>query len=123
MDYTVRQLRRENRDLRFPQVGDFVRIPMGKIAEIQDSEQVKADTVPAIMEEPPASIEKSEGYTTVKDLKGSLNVAVLLPFYFKENAERTEIDSSRMVKGKKTYKVNKMQDDWIYPRSIDFLEM
>ncbi len=47
--YTVRQLRRENRDLRFPQVGDYVRIPMGKIPEIQDSEQVKADTAPAII--------------------------------------------------------------------------
>ena len=25
---TVRELRRENRDLRFPQVGDFVRVPV-----------------------------------------------------------------------------------------------
>jgi len=121
--YTVRQLRRENRDLRFPQVGDFVRIPGGKIAEIQEIEQVKADTAPAIIEEPPVSIERSAGFTPVKDLKGSLNVAVLLPFYFKENVRRTEIDSSKMVKGKKAYKMNKMQNDWIYPGSIDFLEM
>ena len=78
---TVRQLRRENRDLRFPQVGDFVRIPGAKIAEIQEIEQVKADTVPAIIEEPPVSIERSAGFTPVKDLKGSLDVAVLLPFY------------------------------------------
>ncbi len=121
--YNVRQLRRENRDLRFPQVGDFVRIPGGKIAEIQEIEQVRADTVPAIIEEPPVSIERSAGFTPVKDLKGSLNVAVLLPFYLKENSERTEIDSSKLVKGKKTYKANKMQEDWIYPGSIDFLEM
>ena len=38
---SVRQLRRENRDLRFPQVGDFIRIPGVKIAEIQETEQVK----------------------------------------------------------------------------------
>ena len=42
---TVRQLRKENRDLRFPQVGDFVRIPGAKKAEIQETEQVKTDTV------------------------------------------------------------------------------
>ena len=42
---SVRQLRRENRDLRFPQVGDFIRIPGVKKAEIQEIEQVKADTV------------------------------------------------------------------------------
>ncbi len=30
MDFSVRQLRKENRDLRFPQVGDFVRIPGSK---------------------------------------------------------------------------------------------
>jgi LysM repeat protein len=120
---TVRQIRRENRDLRFPQVGDFVRIPGVKTAEIQEIEQAKADTVPAIIEEPPVSIERSAGFTPVKDLKGSLDVAVLLPFYFNENSRRSEIDSSKLGKGKKTYKVNKKPEDWIYPGSIDFLEM
>jgi len=120
---TVRQIRRENRDLRFPQVGDFVRIPGVKTAEIQEIEQAKADTVPAIIEEPPVSIERSAGFTPVKDLKGSLDVAVLLPFYFNENSRRSEIDSSKLGKGKKTYKVNKQPEDWIYPGSIDFLEM
>jgi LysM repeat protein len=33
---SVRQLRRENRDLRFPQVGDFVRIPGVEKAETGD---------------------------------------------------------------------------------------
>ena len=59
----------------------------------------------------------------MKDLKGSLDVAVLLPFYLPENSIRTEIDSSRIAKGKKIYKVSKVDDDWIYPGSIDFLEM
>ncbi|HEX7492856.1 MAG TPA: LysM peptidoglycan-binding domain-containing protein [Bacteroidales bacterium] len=120
---TVRQLRRENRDLRFPQVGDFVRIPGAKIAEKQEIEQIKTDTIPTLTVEPPVSIVRSAGFTPVKDLRGSLNVAVLLPFYLKENSNRFEIDSSKLVKGKKIYKPNKMPEDWIYPGSIDFLEM
>ncbi len=120
---TVRQLRKENRDLRFPQVGDFVRIPGVKIAEVPDIKQVKTDTVTVIAEEVPARIERSAGFTPVRDLRGSLNVAVLLPFYLAENSVRSDVDSSRQVKGKKTYKMNKVADDWIYPGSVDFLEM
>ena len=120
---TVRQLRRENRDLRFPQVGDFVRIPGVKIAEVPEIKQVKTDTVPAIAEEVPARIDRSAGFTAVRDLRGSLNVAVLLPFYLEENSVRSDVDSSRQVKGKRSYKMNKVADDWIYPGSVDFLEM
>lgn len=120
---TLRQLKRENRDLRFPQVGDFVRIPGTKKIEIQEIEQVKTDTVTTIPDEQPLKIEKVAGFLPVKDLKGSLNVAVLLPFYLPENSKRVEIDSSMLVKGKKIYKSNKVADDWIYPGSIDFLEM
>lgn len=119
---SVRQLRKENRDLRFPQVGDFVRIPGEKIAEIQVPEQVKADTLPVVEEAEPVKVERT-GYSIVKDLKGSLDVAVLLPFYLAENSKRTEVDSSQIVKGKRIRKVNMMSDEWIYPASIDFLEM
>jgi LysM repeat protein len=119
---TVRQLRKENRDLRFPQVGDFVRIPGAKIVEIQVPEQVKTDTVPLVEEVVPIKVRRS-GYSSVKDLRGSFDVAVLLPFYLAENANRTEIDSSKFVKGKRVYKMNQVADDWIYPGSIDFLEM
>jgi len=120
---TVHKLRKENRDLRFPQVGDFVRIPMGKKAEQEEVVQIKADTAPAIVEEPAVIITRPAGYTAVRDLKGSLDVAVLLPFYLPENSHRIDIDSSVIVKGKKTYKMNQVSDDWIYPGSMDFLEM
>ena len=63
---TVRQLRRENRDLRFPQVGDFVRIPGAKKVEVQEIEQVKADTVAVIPEVQPVKNDKSAGFTPVK---------------------------------------------------------
>jgi LysM repeat protein/ABC-type branched-subunit amino acid transport system substrate-binding protein len=120
---TVRHLRKENRDLKFPQVGDFVRIPGDKKAEIQEIEQVKPDTVATVVEEVPEKIVKSASYTPVKDLRGSLDVAVLLPFYLSENSTRIEIDSSRQVKGIKTYKEIKQADNWIYPESLDFLEL
>lgn len=120
---SVRQLRKENRDLRFPQVGDVVRIPKSKITVIQESEQVKPDTVEAIIEEPPVTIGRTVGYTPVTNLKGTLDIAVMLPFYLHENSARRDVDSSNLVKGRKTYKVNRVAEDWIYPGSLDFLEM
>jgi hypothetical protein len=63
------------------------------------------------------------GYTPVTDLKGTLNIAVMLPFYLQENSVRRDVDSSNVVKGRKSYKVNRVAEDWIYPGSIDFLEM
>ncbi|MCX6255393.1 MAG: LysM peptidoglycan-binding domain-containing protein [Bacteroidia bacterium] len=120
---TVRELRRENRDLRFPQVGDFIRIPKMKTSETREIEQVKTDTVATIFEEPEIRMDRPVGYTQVKDLSGSIDVAVLLPFYLKENAKRTEIDSSKSIKGKKQYKLIKRPEDWIFPESLDFVEM
>jgi LysM repeat protein len=120
---TVRQLRKENRDLRFPQVGDFVRISGVNLAEAEEIEPVKTDTVEVIVEEPLTKIERPAGYLPVKDLQGSLDVAVLLPFYLKENAERIEIDSSKTLNGKKIKKPIKRTEDWIYPYSLDFVEM
>jgi LysM repeat protein/ABC-type branched-subunit amino acid transport system substrate-binding protein len=119
---SVRQLRKENRDLRFPQVGDFVRIPVARLAEKQEVEQIRNDTISPVAEEAPIKFERSSGFTPVKDLKGSMDVAILLPFYLAENKYRVEVDSSRFLKGKKI-KVNSVADDWIYPASMDFLEM
>ncbi|MCX6325972.1 MAG: LysM peptidoglycan-binding domain-containing protein [Bacteroidia bacterium] len=120
---TIRELRKENRDLRFPQVDDFVRIPETKTSDNQKIEPVKADSVITIVEEPVITMERQVGYTQVKDIRGSLDVAVLLPFYLKENAERTEIDSSKSINGKKIYKEITRPEEWIYPRSLDFVEM
>jgi len=120
---TVRQLRRENRDLRFPQVGDFVRVPGVKTAEVQEIEPVVTDTVAAVVEEPVIKIERPAGFTPVKELRGSFNVAVLLPFYFKENSVRTEIDSSKSIKSKKIRKTIKRPEEWIFEGSFDFVEM
>ena len=120
---TLRALRRENRNLRFPQVGDYVRVPGAKITEQEIPEMVIADTLPQVVEEPLVKLERPADYTIVKDLNGSFDIAVLLPFYFSENSQRRDIDSSKIVKGRRQYKILKKPDDWIYPHSLDFLEM
>jgi LysM repeat protein len=120
---TVRELRRENRDMRFPQVGDYLRIPGMKIAEQLPDVPAEADTVRVIPEEPVVLLEKPSGYTPVTNLRGSYNIAVLLPFYLPENSKRNSIDSSKIVKGKKIYNNVTRSDDWIYPRSLGFVEM
>jgi len=118
----LRQVRKENRDLRFPQVGDFVRIPGVKVAEAKVPEVIKQDTVQVVEDIAPVVTERT-GHTPVTKLHGRMDVAVLLPFYVPENSSRREIDSSVIVKGKRTYTVNDVTDDWIYPASLDFIEM
>ncbi len=120
---TIKELRRENKNIRFPQVGEFIKIPGVRAVTTPDEMPVTEDT---LMVAPADSViipERPEGYTPVSGLKGSMDVAVLLPFYLRENALRTEIDSSGSVKGKKTYKVINRHKDWIYPRSIGFVEL
>jgi LysM repeat protein len=118
---TVRDLRRDNRDMRFPQVGDYVRIP---VKETPGKPSV-AEIIPVTpVDDPTAELsERLSEITPVTKLRGSFDVALLLPLYLKENARRTEIDSTSMVKGKRTYKVISKPDDWVFSRSIGFIEM
>ena len=120
---TVKEVRKDNRDLRFPQAGDYVRIPASQVPEVQDTVIVKSDSVPDAPVEVVKPVVRPSVFTSFRELTGSLDVAVLLPFYFRENGDRIEIDSSRMIKGKKVYKEIKRPDDWIYPGSLDFVEM
>ncbi len=120
---TVRELRRANRDTRFPQVGDYLRIPGMKVPESKPAEAISQDTVPLVPEEQMVYLEKPSQYTSVRNLGGSIDVAVLLPFYLDDNMKRAEVDSSKSVKGKKIYKMINREDDWIYPRSLGFVEL
>ena len=120
---TLRELRKANKDLRFPQVGDYVKVPGIEVAEKPENKPVAVESVVVVPETPVIKSEKPAGFTQVKDLEGSFDVAVLLPFYLKENTIRNVVDSSNSVKGKKPVKVNRMNEDWIYPRSLDFVEM
>jgi LysM repeat protein len=119
----LRELRRENRDIRFPQVGDSLRIP-GKVTAIEKPvEAIVSDSVPETPGDEVIYLERPSEYTPVSNLSGSLNVAVLLPFYLNENTRRNEIDSSRIIKGKRVYSEISMHGDWIYPGSLGFIEM
>jgi len=118
----LRLLRRENRGLRFPKVGDYIRIP-GDFSEEQASDLIIFDTTGVVIEEPVEKFDRPPGYTRIEELDGSVNVAVLLPFYLKENSVRTEIDSSKYVGDRKIYNIINKPEDWIYQMSIDFIEM
>ncbi|MDP4223997.1 MAG: LysM peptidoglycan-binding domain-containing protein, partial [Bacteroidota bacterium] len=120
---SVRELRRANRDVRFPQVGDYLRIPGMKVPENKPVEVIVQDTVTPVPKEEVVYLEHPAGYLPVRNLEGSYNLAVMLPFYLDENMKRTEVDSSRIVKGKKVYKVINRPNDWVYPRSLGFVEM
>ena len=103
----VRELRRENPNVRFLQVGDNVRIP-GQRAYTQPEVAVEPEpAVPVVVPEEQIQIEIPSAPVNFTRLSGKINVAVLLPFYFNENS------SGRV----------KRQDDWIYPGSVDFIEM
>ena len=119
----VRELRRANRDSRFPQVGDYLRIPGMKAPEQKPVEVIVPDSVAAIEGEEQVYLEKPSEFTPVTDLHGAINVAVLLPFYLYENTIRSEVDSSKYQKGKRIYHVINRTSDWIYSGSLGFLEM
>jgi hypothetical protein len=121
---TPRALRRENRDIRFPQVGDYLRIPGMKLQEEKPVLPAAApDTVPVVAEDKVVYLEKPGEFTRIRNLNGSLDVAVLLPFYLPENSRYTDIDTSKSLKGKKIPKVLNRSENWIYPRSQGFVEM
>jgi LysM repeat protein len=121
---TVRELRKENRGLLFPRVDDYIRIPGMEPAEKPVIEPLKIDTSTVLVEERVVKPEKPVGFTPVKDLKGSFDLAVLLPFYLDENSIRTEHDSSKTIKGKKMIKSTKRPEEWIFsPLGMGFIEL
>ena len=120
---TVRELRKVNGSIRFPQVGEYIRVPAPKVVEaVPVSIIPEKDSAKVVTEQPVITITRPAVHTPVKNLKGSFNIAVLLPFYLKENAIRIDIDSS-MVKGRKIFKVINRPDEFIYPGSFGFVEM
>lgn len=120
----LRDLRKENRDIKFPQVGDSLKIPgLKTIIPALELKDIEADTLTLSEEILDDSIIRPSGFTPVAGLRGSYNVAVMLPFYLWENSRRYEIDSSKVVAGKRVYREITRSADWIYPRSLGFVEM
>ena len=118
----LKDLRKENNNSRFVAEGDMIRIPSKYqkevVAEVMPNiDTVFVDTTMVVYFDKPANL------TSVNNLKGTLDVAVLLPFYLKENGSRYEVDSSRFVNGKRVYRTTSRSEDWIYSRSKGFIEM
>ena len=121
---TVRELRKLNKGIRFPQVGDYLIVP-GTAEEVakEEVEQEMTDTTFCISDTLHLLLPEPKENTSVSDLSGSLNIAVLLPFYIEENARRYETDSVTLQGGKKVLRVLNRPDNWIYPGTLSFLEM
>ena len=121
---TIRELRRENKNIRFPQVGDYLRIIAKRKSEPPvQPEELPVDTVHIAVSDSVAVMPRPAGYTSVSNLQGTFDIAVLLPFYLSENSIRSDIDSSKWVRGQRVYKPVRRSDDWIYSRSTPFIEM
>lgn len=129
----VRDLKKANKGLLFPHEGDYLMIPRKKISATWAAKKKEsvADTVPVPTEVPDsiAVARETEIFTVpaersvLKDLRGSVKVAVMLPFFINENNFRSYIDSTdRDLQGKKIYKEVSMSGNWIYEGSLPFLE-
>ena len=130
---TVKELKRENRGLLFPQIGDYLRIPRRRVsADYRRRETVSVIDTIQLGEQVPDTMfvpEETEIFTVpearteVKSLTGEVRVAVLLPFYTAENNRRTYIDSTRKdVRGDVIYREVTLPATWIYEGSMPFLE-
>ena len=128
---SVRDLKKANRRLLFPHEGDYLMIPRKKMTGQPSQKKAVPDTVPLSVERTDSLIgpgekemftELSEN-TVIKNLTGSVKIAVMLPFFINENNSRSYLDSTkRDPQGNKIYREVSMGDDWIYEGSLPFLE-
>jgi LysM repeat protein len=131
---TVRELKRANRGLLFPQEGDYLLIPRKRMSDPDATgrmtEQAQVITAPdtlitdtvAVEEEPEIFTALAEK-TSVERLHGSVRVAVLFPFFIRENNTRTYIDSTtKDSRGNVIYREVTKSPTAIYDGSLPFLE-
>lgn len=122
-EVSLRDLRRANRNVRFPKVGDYIIIPGIEAQKKEVIDEVVPDTLKEEVDTLSIQYKKPEEYVHFHSLSGSIDLAVLLPFYLNENARRTETDSSTTINGRKDYRSINRPEDWIYLPSIEFVEM
>lgn len=119
---SVRDIRRVNKGLLFPKEGEVLRIPV--VEEVKEPAVADLDTTVIDDERLTYLFDGTEAdYTDVEDLKGKINVTLMLPLMLDENSKRTYIDSSDYNdNGNRIYRLIKRPDDWMYPRSELFVE-
>ncbi len=120
---TLKELRRANRNIRFPKVGDFILIPGMEAVKREVVTEWEPDTVRNAVDSIDIHPGKPEEPVRFRNLSGSFNMAVLLPFFLSENSRRTVADTLKLPKGKKDPRSTTRPEEWIYPASIEFIEM
>lgn len=129
---TVRDLKRANKGLLFPREGDFLMIPRRRMTVQREATVPVPDESNAVVD---AAREDSTGLhevpevftvpgrrTELKSLNGTVRVAVLLPFFIRENNAISLADTTvRDAQGNRISRdaTNKVR---IYEESIPFIE-
>lgn len=136
---SVRELKKANRGLLFPHEGDILVIPRkgtsnrgsdqrtdqkperGQIEEVTPADTLPADTM--------AVPDKAEVFTvpgnrtTIGRLDGTVRVAVLFPFFIRENSARAYADTAATdVRGNTSARDQARTTSRIYEGSLPFLE-
>jgi len=130
---SVPDLKRANRGLLFPHEGDYLLIPKNKISPAQAGRrtvlpvnEIPVDTVlqdTMTVEEEKESFTLPASRTEIDRLQGSVRVAVLLPFFIKENNARFHADSTNIdTDGNRNYREQGRYSGAIYDGSLPFLE-
>ncbi|MEA1885662.1 MAG: LysM peptidoglycan-binding domain-containing protein [Bacteroidota bacterium] len=119
---SIRDIRRVNRGILFPKEGEIIRIP---VDEDEDKQAVYDVDTEVLNDEKLTYLFDGTAvdYTPVENLRGKINVTMMIPLLLDENSKRTYIDSSdHDSRGRKQYKVVERPEEWIYPRSELFIE-
>jgi LysM repeat protein/ABC-type branched-subunit amino acid transport system substrate-binding protein len=125
-DISVREIRNANKRLIFPKTGDYLRIPADEGTNIINPIADPAEVDSLLLKDENITLlfdGSNVDFTAIDELDGDIDVVLMLPLYLKENRARTYIDSSEYnSSGRKIYRTVRRPDDWIYPRSENFIE-
>lgn len=118
-DVSIRQIRKANVEMKgSPKYGEYLLIPVKADADAEFNPFAEED--PIITEEDTLELMDESEYSYYGK---SVNMALLLPFYLNENDERIVIDTSEVDnRGNVVEKIIERGDDWIYPRSYNYIE-
>ena len=130
---SVRDLKRANRGLLFPHEGDSLLIPRNKISPARADRngelpaiELPVDTVALdtiAVEEEKEIFTLPGSRTEIDRLNGSVRVAVLLPFFVRENSAGLLSDSTLTdTDGNRNYREQGRSSNMIYDGSLPFLE-
>ncbi len=117
---SIRQIRRANVQMKgSPKHGEYLRIPVDEEVDAVTDYVMVEDTGLLIAEDTAQIVDESQFSFSGK----SVNVALMLPFYLNENDERVVIDTSEVDEfGNIIENVMERGEDWIYPRSFNYIE-